>query len=209
MSVSSPARPTPPKYTTGVRAVFSHQLRRTRRSWGSSIAAGLATPTLFFLAIGAGLGSQIDDAELATLGVSSYMDFIGPGILIVTAIGSSELGVAHVLWIGFRGLVAAACFLIVLAVAGTLASWLAVFIAAIAVLVAWAHAGPLVALTVGLQQENIFAMLSRIVNGVEIARHLALGDLSSIDALHLGYLVLIAAVGFFLVQRQFRKHLDI
>jgi len=265
----SSVRPTPPRFTTGVRAVFAHQLRRTRRSWGSSIAAGLATPTLFFFAIGAGLGAEIDDAELATLGVSSYIDFIGPGILIVTAmqvastesmwptmgmlrwegvykailaspISSAELGVSHVLWIGFRGLVAAACFLVVLALAGTLASWLAVFIIVIAVLVAWAHAGPLVALTVGLKQENIFPMISRIVifplflfsgaffpvddmpqviaaiakitpswHGVEIARHLALGELSRIDLLHVAYLVIVAAVGFFLVQRQFRKHLDI
>jgi len=112
-------------------AVFLHQLRRTRRAWGSSLAAGLASPTLFLFAIGAGLGSQIDDAELALLGVNSYLDYIGPGVLVVTAmqvaateslwptmgllrwggiykailatpITSAELGVAHVMWLGFR-----------------------------------------------------------------------------------------------------------
>ena len=46
-------------------------------------------------------------------------------------------------------------------------------------------------------------------HGVEIARHLALGDVGRIDGLHLGYLVAISAIGFFFVQRQFRKHLDI
>jgi lipooligosaccharide transport system permease protein len=96
-----------------------------------------------------------------------------------------------------------------------------------------------VALTVGLDQENIYPMISRVVifplflfsgaffpvedmpsavgafakvtpswHGVEIARHLALGDLARVDIMHIGYLVAFAAVGFFLVQRQFRKHLD-
>ncbi len=253
---------------TSISAVFLHQLRRTRRSWGSSLAAGLASPTLFLFAIGAGLGSQIDDAELASLGVDSYIDYIGPGVPVVTAmqvaateslwptmgllrwggvykavlatpITSSELGVAHVLWLGFRGMVAASLFLVVLGVAGALGSWLAVFIVAVAVLVAWAHAAPLVALTVGLEQENIFPMISRVVifplflfsgaffpvedmpsavgafakitpswHGVEVARHLALGDMRRADLVHIGYLVAVCAVGFFLVQRQFRKHLD-
>lgn len=250
-------------------ALFLHQLRRTRRSWGSSLAAGLATPTLTLLAIGVGLGSQIDDVELATLGVESYMDYIGPGLLVVTAmqiaavesmwptmgllrwggiykavlatpIGSRELGVAHVLWIGFRGFVAATCFLIVLAVAGAVTSLWAICIAAVALLVAWAHAGPMVAITVGLEQENLFPMISRVVvfplflfsgaffpvddmptaiawfaratpswHGVEAARHFASGDLSGIDAVHVGYLALVAGLGFLAVRRQFPRHLDL
>ena len=250
-------------------AVFLHQLRRTRRAWGSSLAAGLASPTLFLFAIGAGLGSQIDDAELVSLGVDSYMDYIGPGVLVVTAmqvaateslwptmgllrwggvykavlatpITSAELGVAHVMWLGFRAFVAGASFLLVLALAGAIGSWLGVLIAAVAVLVAWAHAAPLVALTVGLEQENVFPMISRVIifplflfsgaffpvedmpsavgafakitpswHGVELARHLATGDLVQADLFHLGYLVVFCAAGFFLVQRQFQKHLDI
>lgn len=250
-------------------AVFLHQLRRTRRSWGSSLAAGLASPTLFLFAIGAGLGSQIDDAELATLGVDSYVNYIGPGVLVVTAmqvaaneslwptmgllrwggvykailatpITSAELGVAHVMWLGFRAFVAGASFLLVLALAGAIGSWLGIFCAGVAVLVAWAHAAPLVALTVGLEQENIFPMISRVVifplflfsgaffpvedmpsaigafakitpswHGVELARHLAVGEPGQADIVHVAYLVIVCAVGFFLVQRQFRKHLDI
>jgi len=249
--------------------VFLHQLRRTRRAWGSSLAAGLASPTLFLFAIGAGLGSQIDDAELASLGVASYLDYIGPGVLVVTAmqvaateslwptmgllrwggiykailatpITSAELGVAHVIWLGFRAFVAGTSFLLVLALAGAIGSWLGVFISIVAVLVAWAHAAPLVALTVGLEQENVYPMISRVVifplflfsgaffpvedmpsavgafakitpswHGVELARHLATGDLAQADLVHIGYLIVFCAVGFFLVQRQFRKHLDI
>ena len=258
-----------PSRRASVSAVFGHQLQRTRQSWWSSLAAGLASPTLFLFALGLGLGSQIEAAELATLGVESYIDFIGPGVLIVTAmtvaanesmwptmgmlrwggvykailatpITSAELGVAHVLWLGFRSFVAAASFLIVLALAGALASWWAILIVVAAVLVAWAHAGPLVALTVGLERENIFPVLGRVVifplflfsgaffpvddlpavvaagarvtpswHGVELARHLAQGTLGAVDLLHAGYLVALSALGFWLVQRQFRKHLDI
>lgn len=250
-------------------AVFLHQLRRTRQSWASSLAAGLASPTLFLFAIGAGLGSQIDDTELVSLGVDSYLDYIGPGVLIVTAmqvaateslwptmgllrwggvykailatpITSAELGVAHVLWLGFRAFVTGASFLVVLALAGAIGSWLGVLIAVVAVLVALTHAAPLVALTVGLEQENVYPMISRVVifplflfsgaffpvedmpravgvfaqitpswHGVELARHLATGDLGQADAVHAGYLIVLCVVGLSLVQRQFRKHLDI
>ena len=270
--LAQPTAQTPQFRTTrwaAMSAVFLHQLHRTRRAWGSSLAAGLASPTLFLFAIGAGLGSQIDDVELAALGVDSYLDYIGPGVLIVTAmqvaateslwatmgmlrwggvyqavlatpITSAELGVAHVIWLGFRALVAGGSFLLVLAVAGTIASWFGVLIALVAVLVAWSHAAPLVALTVGLKQENVYPMISRVVifplflfsgaffpvedmpravgafakitpswHGVELARHLALGGPGRVDIIHSGYLVVVFAAGFFLVQRQFRKHLDV
>jgi len=256
-------------WLTSLSAVFAHQLRRTRRAWAASLAAALATPTVFFLAIGLGLGSQIDDQELASLGVDSYMDFIGPGVLIVTAmqiaasesmwptmgllrwqgvykailsspITSAELGIAHVLGIGFRRFVASGCFLFVLAIFGSVASPLGILIVGVAALVAWAHAGPLVAFTVGLTQENLFPLVLRIVifplflfsgaffpiddmpraiaaiaratptwHGVELARHLANGDLGRIDLMHVGYLLTWTVVGFYLAQRQFRKHLDV
>ena len=83
--------------------------------------------------------------------------------VLATPITSAELGVAHVIWLGFRALVAGGSFLLVLAVAGTIASWFGVLIALVAVLVAWSHAAPLVALTVGLKQENVYPMISRVV----------------------------------------------
>lgn len=254
---------------SSVRSLFRHQLRRTRHVWLSSVAAGLASPTLFLFAIGAGLGSQIDDAELVALGVDRYIDYIGPGVLVVTAmqvasteamwptmgllrwegvykgilatpITSGELGVAHVMWIGFRAFVSALCFLVVLGVAGALGSWLAIFIPAVAVLVAWVHAGPITAVTVGLQHEDLYALIGRVVifplflfsgaffpvddmpagvaafarltpswHGVEAARHLATGDLRVATAGHIGFLLVLSLVGFVLVHRKFRKHLEI
>ena len=145
--------------------LFGHQLRRTRAVWWSTVSVGLVTPTLFLFAIGAGLGSQIDDAEVAELGADSYLAFIGPGILAVTAmqvaategmwptmsmlkwggvyqailatpITAGELAVAHVLWIGFRGGVVATLFLLVLAIAGAVSSWWALLIPLVAVVIA-------------------------------------------------------------------------
>ena len=251
-----------------IAAVFVHQLRRTREIWRGVLVTGLASPTLFLLAIGAGLGSQIEAAELAELGVDSYMDFVGPGVLVATAmqisateslwptmgllrwqgvysavlatpISSGELGVGHLLWIGFRAFVSATSFLVVLAIAGALSSVLAVLIIPVAVMVGWAHAGPLVSITVGLEQDNLFPMLSRVVifplflfsgaffpvedlpraialfakitptwHGVELARHLAKGELTSIDWLHGSYLVALSVIGFVLVHHHFRKQLN-
>ena len=267
--LSDSPRPTRSASLASVKHVFNHQLRRTRRMWWSSVIAGLASPTLFLLAIGGGLGSQIDDAELAKLGTGSYLEFIGPGVLIVTAmqvagqegmwptmgmfkwggvyrailatpITSSELAVGHVFWIGFRSVVAASCFLVVLAIAGAVSSWWAMAIPLVAVLIAWVHAAPLVGLTVQLKTENIFAMISRVVlfplflfsgaffpvddmprgvaaaaratpswHGVEVARHLARGELALNDLGHAGYLAVLAFVGVVFAQRQFRKFLEV
>ena len=190
--VSARARPNWRASVASIRHLFTHQLRRTRQVWWSSVIAGLASPTLFLFAIGAGLGSQIDDAELAELGTDTYLAFIGPGVLAVTAmqiaateamwptmallkwsgiyqailatpITSSELAVAHVLWIGFRGMVASVCFLAVLAVAGALSSWWTLALPLVATLIAWVHAAPLVGLTGRLDQENVFALIQRVV----------------------------------------------
>jgi lipooligosaccharide transport system permease protein len=175
-----------------VRHLFRHQLQRTRVVWWSTLTVGLASPTLFLFAIGAGLGSQIDDAELADLGTDSYLAFIGPGILAVTAmqvaategmwptmgllkwggvyrailatpITPGELAVAQVLWIGFRGAVAASSFLLVLAIAGAVSSWWALLIPLVATLIGWVHAAPLVGMSAWLERENIFPMISRVV----------------------------------------------
>jgi len=252
---------------SSLSALFIHQLRRTRHIWRGVVITGLVSPTVFLLAIGAGLGSQIEAGELEALGVDAYMDYIGPGVLVVTAmqvaatesmwptmgllrwhgvylgvlaspISAAQLGVGHLLWIGFRALISAASFLLVLSVAGAVQSWFAIAIIAVGVLVGWCHAGPLCALTVGLEQENVFPMLARVVifplflfsgaffpvddmpaaiaafakttpswHGVELARHLAQGQIATIDLLHAGYLIGLSVLGFALVHRQFRKHL--
>lgn len=175
-----------------IRRLLRHQLMRSRRVWWSTIVSGLANPTVFLFAIGAGLGSQIDDTELARLGTDSYLQWIGPGVLAVTAmdIGAREglwptmtlikwqpsylavlhtpmsagqIGAAHVAWIALRGVIAATCFLGVLAIAGVVTTWWALTVPLLAGAIAAAHGGPLAAFTAAQESENSFAMIQRLV----------------------------------------------
>jgi len=177
---------------TATRDVVFHQLLRTRRAWWSVLISGFAQPTLFLLAIGAGIGSQIDDAELARLGADSYLAWIGPGILAVTAmqISSNEamwptegvlrwqgtyrsvlrtplhrphLGIAHGAWLAMRAIVTASCFLVVLVVAGVADSWWAATVPLLAGLIGVAHGAPIAAFTARERSETFFAPISRLV----------------------------------------------
>ena len=44
-------------------------------------------------------------------------------------------------------------------------------------------------------------------HGVELARHLSSGNLGTSDLVHLGYLLVLSAIGLYFVQREFRKHM--
>lgn len=172
--------------------VIWHQLLRTRRTWWSVVVSGIVQPTMFLLAIGAGIGSQIDDTELARLGAESYFAWIGPGILAVSAmqvastealwptmgmlrwqgtyravlrspIGVGTLGVAHALWLAVRAVVTATCFLVVLAIAGVATSFWALTIPLLGGLIGLAHGAPIAALTAGLENESPFSVISRVV----------------------------------------------
>lgn len=178
--------------TDAMRQVLRHNITRMRRVWWSPIVSGLAQPTLFLLAIGAGIGSQIDDTELARLGADSYLAWIGPGILAVTAMeicareamwptmgmlkwhGSYRavlhtpmsvggLAMGHLAFIALRAVIAATCFLAVLVVAGVTASWWAMLTPAVAILIGLVHAGPIVAFTATLDHDHYFPALARVV----------------------------------------------
>ena len=169
-----------------------HQLLRTRRTWWSVVVSGIVQPTMFLLAIGAGIGSQIDDTELARLGADSYFAWIGPGILAVSAmqvastealwptmgmlrwqgtyravlrspIGVGTLGAAHAVWLAVRSVVTATCFLVVLAVAGVASSAWALTIPLLGGLIGLAHGAPIAAFTASQENENSFAAISRVV----------------------------------------------
>jgi len=178
--------------TAAVGHLFSHHAMRLRRTWWSALVSGLGSPTFFLLAIGIGLGSQINDAEQAALGTDSYVAFIGPGLLATTAmmisasegmwptmgllkwqgvyrailttpLTAAELAVGHTMWIGVRATLAAVCYLVVLVIFGALSSWMAVLIPAVAFIIGLAHAAPLVGVCAHLETDNIFAMVNRAI----------------------------------------------
>lgn len=175
-----------------IRQVLRHHAMRQRRMWWSPIISGLAQPTLFLLAIGAGIGSQIDQSELTRLGADSYLAWIGPGILAVSAMEISaresmwptmgllrwegtyrailrtplttpQLAVGHLAFIAARAGVAATCFLVVLSVFGVVDSWWALAIPLVAALVGLVHSGPILAFTARAEHGDAFSALHRAV----------------------------------------------
>ena len=131
---------------------------------------------MYLLGIGIGIGSQID-AEASELGTVDYLTFVGPGLTgrggdaagrrrkasgrpavmlkwegVYISITSTPLSIAqlftgHVLWIGFRVLVASTLFLLVLVPFGVPERPLAVLAPLAAVLTGMAFAAPISAWT--------------------------------------------------------------
>lgn len=176
MAVTLSKRPVPEPTRFGPLFHFlEHQLLRFRSTFRGTIIGGAAGPLMYLLGIGIGIGSQID-AEASELGTSDYLTFVGPGLMAAAAMqlaGSESLwqtggllkweGVyisitstplsigqlftGHVLWIGFRVLVASVLFLLVLVPFGVPQSPLAVLAPLAAVLTGMAFAAPISAWT--------------------------------------------------------------
>lgn len=154
---------------------LEHQLLRFRSTFRGTVVVGATGPLMYLLGIGIGIGSQID-AEAAELGTGNYLDFVGPGLMAAAAmqlagseslwqtggmlkwegtyvsITSTPLSIAqlfagHVMWIGFRVLVASTLFLLVLLPFGVPFGPLAVLAPFAAVLTGMGFAGPISAWT--------------------------------------------------------------
>lgn len=154
---------------------WEHQLWRFRSSFRATIVSGTVGPLMYLLGIGIGIGSQVD-ARAAELPTSDYLEFVGPGLMaaaamqlgaqeslwqtagslrwrgnyvssIVTPLSIPQLFFGHVTWIGFRALVAAVFYLLVLFLFGIPTLWTTLLAPFAAALTAMAFAGPLSAYT--------------------------------------------------------------
>lgn len=172
-----------------VRHFLEHQFVRYRATWWSTIISSVLFPCFFLLAVGFGLGSQIDDTS--SLGTADYPSYIGPGVLggvallqagglslwptlgaikwqgdyqaaLSTPLTTPGLVVGHLLWIGFRITVSAALYLAVLTAFGVVSSWLAVLAPLVAFLVALAIAGPLSAWSASQDSDYSFGPINRL-----------------------------------------------
>lgn len=172
-----------------VRHFLEHQFVRYRATWWSTIISSVLFPCFFLLAVGFGLGSQIDDTS--SLGTIDYPSYIGPGVLggvallqagglslwptlgaikwqgdyqaaLSTPLTTPGLVVGHLLWIGFRITVSATLYLAVLAAFGVVSSWLAVLAPLVAFLVALAVAGPLSAWSASQDSDYSFGPINRL-----------------------------------------------
>lgn len=178
--------------TTGLRHFLEHQLVRYRRTWRGTVISGVASPVMFLLALGVGLGGLIDEQGRAHLGAAdSYLEFVGPGLLaaaamqagameslwatlgalkwegtykavLSTPLTAAELATGHLCWIGFRVGVGATLYTVVLVAFGLTTSPLAVLAVPSAMLTALAFAAPLSAYTASRDSDETFPVINRV-----------------------------------------------
>ncbi|MFW2383881.1 MAG: ABC transporter permease [Acidimicrobiales bacterium] len=169
---------------------LEHQFLRFRTTFRGTVVSGAVGPLFYLLGLGLGLGSQIN-AQESGLQTSSYLDFVGPGLMAAAAmqLGASEslwqtagqlrwrgtyvsitntpltigqLFTGHVVWIGFRALVGAAIYLLVLTGFGIPTSPRALLAPLAAVGTAMAFAALVSAWTGHTKQDQTFAVILRL-----------------------------------------------
>jgi lipooligosaccharide transport system permease protein len=64
---------------------FEYWLVRYRRTWFSGLVVSFASPLLFLVAMGMGLGRLVDAESSSALDGASYAAFIAPGLLAAAA----------------------------------------------------------------------------------------------------------------------------
>lgn len=177
-------------HPTSLWHVVEHHIRRTRRAWAGLLLSGVLNPIFTMLALGVGIGSQINDTT--SLGTDGYLEFVGPGVLagaaflqggftslwptmshlrwegsyqnvVRTPCSAAEVLTGHLLWIGLRIVFSSSLFLVILLVGigwGGPSALLAPFAAA---LTAIAVAAPLCAFTARRETDKGFALVARLV----------------------------------------------
>jgi lipooligosaccharide transport system permease protein len=170
---------------------FRHQLVLYRRTWRAGLFSSVANPLLYLAAMGAGLGSLVNQHSAARLGGVSYLAFIAPGLLAATAmqvaIGASTYPVlggvkwqktyfaavatpvrpadifhGFLIFVTLRITMAATAFLAVMAVFGAVATPLAAAALPVAVLTGLAFAAPVAAWAVTRNGDVGFSVLFRL-----------------------------------------------
>lgn len=164
-----------------------------RRTWKGSVVTSFLVPLLTLAAMGVGLGGFVDDnSGDAALGGISYLAFIGPGLLAVTALQTAvfeatypilgafkwdktyfamsatplrtlDIVNSQLVFLAFRIFLPSVVFVGVLLMFNIDASWWGTPLAVLAaVLVGMAHATPVAALSSRLRDESVFALVFRL-----------------------------------------------
>lgn len=173
--------------------LFGYWVTVFKRTWRGSAITSFLMPVLYLTAMGVGLGSFVDKGPgAATLGTSSYLAFIAPGLLattaMMTAVGEStypvyggfkwgkfffsmaatplrvpDIVAAQLLFIVFRIFVTCAVFVGVIAAFGVLRVWWGGVLAAFSVvLLGLAHAAPIAGIAARMKSESGFALIFRL-----------------------------------------------
>lgn len=174
---------------TALRVVESHA-RVYRSTWQSSVFTSFASPVLFLLAMGLGLGSLVDRGAGGGVEGISYVAFLAPGLMAATAmqvaatestwpvmtglrwhktyqamlatpIGAADIALGHLAWVGVRLLLAAVVFGFVMVLFGTTGVVGALLAVGPALLTGLAIAAPITAYTVRLHNDYSLSGLFR------------------------------------------------
>ena len=185
--VAVAARPT--SALTRTAAVTSWHARSFRRTWRATISTAFLNPIFFLLSVGVLLGQLVDDPQGA-LGGLSYVEFVAPGLIAVTAmqvgagegmypvmagikwlrtyhavvatpVRTHELVLGVVGWAAIRVFVAAAIFTAVAAVGGAIGSPLAVLAPFAGLLCGLAFMTPISVVGAGSENDFWFPTINR------------------------------------------------
>ena len=177
-------------HPTSLWHVVEHHIRRTRRAWAGLLLSGVLNPIFTMLALGVGIGSQIDDTS--SLGTAGYLEFVGPGVLagsaflqggftalwptmsqlrwegtyqnvVRTPASAAEVLTGHLLWIGLRLAFSSSLFLVVLLVGIGWSGPLALLVPFVAAFTAVSVAAPICAFTSRRESDKGFALIARLV----------------------------------------------
>ena len=88
-------------YLASAGAVFEHFWLLYLRTWRGNVIGNFATPTLFLLAMGVGLGSFVDKGTGGGLGIP-YLQFLAPALLVSTIMQGSVFEATFPVMAGFR-----------------------------------------------------------------------------------------------------------
>jgi lipooligosaccharide transport system permease protein len=167
--------------------VFYHRWVVYLRTWRGTVFSSFLIPVMFLVGIGISVGSYVDNNS--TLGYP-YVDYIAPGLLVAgvlqvavneatypvfagfqwvrtyhamssSPLRQNDMVAGELLYGAFRGITSAAGFLVVMALFGTLHSWLAPATLAVSLLLGVAVATPALAYSASIRTENSFAVLNR------------------------------------------------
>lgn len=182
---------TPLRAVERSRAVAAYFLIVYKRTWQGSLFSRFASPLLFLLAMGIGLGSLVDNASGGVDGVP-YLLFVAPGMIAVQAMMTavsestypvyglftwnrmyhsmlatpltvSDLLLGHLGVVAALGGIAAAAFVLVAALFGSFTSWWVLLAVPIGILVTLAFAAPLFGFTARAKGDSSFNVIYRLV----------------------------------------------
>lgn len=92
----------PPSSPSRIWRVVEANARVYRRTWRGSVASTFLIPLLYLAAMGAGLGTLVDDTGTGDLGGLRYIEFLAPGLMAASAMQTGAGEGSFVVFAGIK-----------------------------------------------------------------------------------------------------------